>query len=52
MNIASFGMPQAYVNPANYGGASGAEVLALAKAIQQDVAQRFGVELEAEPVCL
>ena len=36
----------------NHGGASGAEVLALAKAIQQDVAQRFGVELEAEPVCL
>jgi len=36
----------------NRGGASGAEVLALAKAIQQDVAQRFGVELEAEPVCL
>jgi UDP-N-acetylmuramate dehydrogenase len=36
----------------NRGGASGAEVLALAKAIQQDVLTRFGVELEAEPVCL
>ena len=36
----------------NRGGGSGAEVLALAKAIQQDVKQRFGVELEAEPVCL
>jgi UDP-N-acetylmuramate dehydrogenase len=36
----------------NRGGASGAEVLALAKAIQRDVLERFGVELEAEPVCL
>ncbi|RFU46402.1 UDP-N-acetylmuramate dehydrogenase [Paraburkholderia sp. DHOC27] len=36
----------------NRGGASGAEVLALAQAIQQDVRERFGVELEAEPVCL
>jgi UDP-N-acetylmuramate dehydrogenase len=36
----------------NRGGASGAEVLALARAIQQDVRERFGVELEAEPVCL
>ena len=36
----------------NRGGASGAEVLALANAIQQDVLKRFGVELEAEPVCL
>ena len=36
----------------NRGGASGAEVLALANAIQRDVLERFGVELEAEPVCL
>lgn len=36
----------------NRGGASGAEVLALAKAVQRDVLERFGVELEAEPVCL
>jgi UDP-N-acetylmuramate dehydrogenase len=36
----------------NRGGASGAQVLALAKAIQHDVFERFGVELEAEPVCL
>jgi UDP-N-acetylmuramate dehydrogenase len=36
----------------NRGGASGAEVLSLAKAIQHDVQARFGVELEAEPVCL
>ena len=36
----------------NRGGASGAEVLALAKAVQHDVSARFGVELEAEPVCL
>ncbi|MBY0241029.1 MAG: UDP-N-acetylmuramate dehydrogenase [Burkholderiaceae bacterium] len=34
----------------NRGGASGAEVLALARAIQADVQQRFGVMLEAEPV--
>jgi UDP-N-acetylmuramate dehydrogenase len=34
----------------NNGGASGAEVLALARAIQQDVRERFGVELEPEPV--
>ncbi len=36
----------------NRGGATGAEILALATAIQRDVAQRFGVELEAEPICL
>ncbi|CAE6748485.1 UDP-N-acetylenolpyruvoylglucosamine reductase [Paraburkholderia domus] len=36
----------------NRGGASGAEVLALARAVQRDVLTRFGVELEAEPVCL
>ncbi|MFM0735885.1 UDP-N-acetylmuramate dehydrogenase [Paraburkholderia xenovorans] len=36
----------------NRGGASGEDVLALAQAIQQDVLARFGVKLEAEPVCL
>ncbi|ATF34661.1 UDP-N-acetylmuramate dehydrogenase [Burkholderia thailandensis] len=36
----------------NRGGASGADVLALARAIQRDVRERFGVELELEPVCL
>jgi UDP-N-acetylmuramate dehydrogenase len=36
----------------NRGGASGAEVLALAGAIRRDVSARFGVELEVEPVCL
>lgn len=34
----------------NHGGASGAEVVALARAIQADVAARYGVELETEPV--
>jgi UDP-N-acetylmuramate dehydrogenase len=34
----------------NRGGASGADVLALARAIQDDVAGRFGVRLEIEPV--
>jgi len=34
----------------NNGGASGAEVLALAQAIQADVLQQFGVALEPEPV--
>lgn len=34
----------------NNGGATGAEVQALARAIQHDVLQRFGVELEPEPV--
>ncbi|WP_206997509.1 UDP-N-acetylmuramate dehydrogenase [Trinickia mobilis] len=36
----------------NRGGATGAQVLALARAIQKDVFERFGVQLEAEPVCL
>ncbi|TAL92031.1 MAG: UDP-N-acetylmuramate dehydrogenase [Paraburkholderia sp.] len=36
----------------NRGGATGADVLALARAIQADVLARFGVELEPEPVCL
>lgn len=34
----------------NRGGATGAQVLALAQAIQHDVRERFGVELEPEPV--
>jgi len=34
----------------NNGGATGADVLALARAIQHDVRERFGVELEPEPV--
>jgi UDP-N-acetylmuramate dehydrogenase len=34
----------------NNGGASGQEVLALARAIQADVAGRYGVTLEPEPV--
>ncbi|MBH9342676.1 UDP-N-acetylmuramate dehydrogenase [Pseudomonas aeruginosa] len=33
----------------NHGGASGAQVQALAERIQADVRQRFGVELEREP---
>ena len=36
----------------NRGGATGAEVLALARAIQDSVRQRFGVELEPEPVVI
>ncbi|PRE40012.1 UDP-N-acetylmuramate dehydrogenase [Burkholderia multivorans] len=36
----------------NRGGATGADVLALARAIQHDVRTQFGVELEPEPVCL
>ena len=34
----------------NYGAASGAQLLDLARRIQADVRQRFGVELEIEPV--
>jgi UDP-N-acetylmuramate dehydrogenase len=34
----------------NNGGATGAEVMALARAIQNDVRERFGIELEPEPV--
>jgi UDP-N-acetylmuramate dehydrogenase len=34
----------------NRGGASGAEMVALAEAIQRDVESRFGVRLEPEPV--
>jgi UDP-N-acetylmuramate dehydrogenase len=34
----------------NNGGATGAEVVALARAIQADVLARYGVALESEPV--
>jgi len=34
----------------NHGGASGADVVKLAQAIQDDVAARYGVRLEPEPV--
>lgn len=34
----------------NNGGASGAEVVQLARAIQRDVFERYGVQLEPEPV--
>ncbi|MDF2642126.1 MAG: UDP-N-acetylenolpyruvoylglucosamine reductase [Pseudomonas sp.] len=33
----------------NYGQATGAQLLDLARRIQQDIAKRFGVELEMEP---
>jgi UDP-N-acetylmuramate dehydrogenase len=36
----------------NNGGASGADILRLAQAIRQDVHARYGVWLEAEPVCV
>ncbi|RAR60527.1 UDP-N-acetylmuramate dehydrogenase [Paraburkholderia unamae] len=36
----------------NRGGATGADILELAQAIQRDVLARFGVALEQEPVCL
>jgi len=34
----------------NHGGATGADIVALAEAIAADVRQRYGVALEAEPV--
>jgi UDP-N-acetylmuramate dehydrogenase len=34
----------------NWGGASGAEILALARAISDDVLAKYGVVLEPEPV--
>jgi UDP-N-acetylmuramate dehydrogenase len=34
----------------NHGGAQAADVMALARAIQDDVRKRYGVELEPEPV--
>lgn len=36
----------------NHGGASGAEVLTLARAIQESVYGRFGIRLEPEPVVI
>ena len=36
----------------NRGGASGADIAQLAAAIQADVAQRFDVQLEPEPIFL
>ncbi|MFZ1986728.1 MAG: hypothetical protein WAU91_20120, partial [Desulfatitalea sp.] len=36
----------------NQGGATGREVMALAKAIQESVAHRFGIRLEFEPLVL
>ncbi len=36
----------------NRGGASGAEIWALARAIQESVRERFGLELEPEPLIL
>ncbi len=36
----------------NRGGATGEQVLELAEAVRRDVRERFGVELEIEPVCL
>jgi UDP-N-acetylmuramate dehydrogenase len=36
----------------NRGGATGADVLALARAIQADVGERFGVALEPEPLVI
>jgi UDP-N-acetylmuramate dehydrogenase len=34
----------------NRGGATGGDVLALARAIQHEVRERFGVDLEPEPL--
>jgi UDP-N-acetylmuramate dehydrogenase len=34
----------------NHGGATGADIVALAEAIAADARQRYGVALEAEPV--
>ena len=42
----------ARLNGGVFGGATGAEVLALAEAIRADVRTRFGVALEMEPVLM
>jgi UDP-N-acetylmuramate dehydrogenase len=42
--------PQQALVLVNNGGATGADVLALARAIQHDVRGKFGVDLEPEPV--
>jgi len=34
----------------NRGGASGGEILALAREVQDKVAEKFGIRLEPEPV--
>jgi UDP-N-acetylmuramate dehydrogenase len=36
----------------NRGGATGAEVLTLARAIQTSVYERFGIRLEPEPIII
>jgi UDP-N-acetylmuramate dehydrogenase len=36
----------------NRGGASGGEILALAREVQEKVAEKFGVPLEPEPVII
>jgi UDP-N-acetylmuramate dehydrogenase len=36
----------------NLGGATGSEILALAREVQQTVFERFGVSLEPEPSIL
>lgn len=50
-NLGAAGVyPQQALVLVNNGGATGAEVVALAAAIRADVLQRYGVLLEAEPV--
>jgi UDP-N-acetylmuramate dehydrogenase len=36
----------------NRGGATGGEILALAREVQDKVAEKFGVRLEPEPVVI
>ncbi|GAB3469680.1 UDP-N-acetylmuramate dehydrogenase [Massilia terrae] len=50
-NLGAAGVyPQQALVLVNNGGASGADVVALARAIQRDVYERYGVQLEPEPV--